>query len=82
MHPLTLFALEVSNDREREINAERLLAEQRRQLSDADDGRRLAVVRHPVALVLAALSRGSAAAVRRLDECVADDLGRALSPSD
>ena len=43
-------------------------------------GRRLAVARHPVALVLAALSRGSAAAVRRLDECVADDLGRALSP--
>ena len=80
MHPLTLYALEVSEDREREINAERLLAEQRRLLSDPDNGRRLAVVRHPVALVLAALSRGSAAAVRRLDECVADDLGRALSP--
>ena len=82
MHPLTLYALEVTKDRDREINAERLLAEQRRQLSDADDGRRLAVVRHPVALVLAALSRGSAAAVRRLDECVADDLGRAISPSE
>ena len=82
MHPITLYALEVSKDREREINAERLLAEQRRQLSDLDDGRRLTAVRHPVALVLAALSRGSAAAVRRLDECVADDLGRALSPSE
>ena len=30
MHPLTLYALEVTKDREREINAERLLAEQRR----------------------------------------------------
>ena len=39
-------------------------------------------VRRAMALGLAALSRGSAAAVRRLDECVADDLGRALAPSE
>jgi hypothetical protein len=82
MHPLTLYALEVTRDRDREINAERLLAEQRRALSDPDAGRRLSGLRHPVAVVLAAFSRGSAAAVRRLDECVADDLGRALSPSE
>jgi hypothetical protein len=82
MHPLTLYAFELSKDREREINADRLLAEQRRSLSEPDDGRRLTGLRHPMALVLAALSRGSAAAVRRLDECVADDLGRALAPSD
>jgi hypothetical protein len=84
MHPLTLYALELARDREREINAEHLLAEQRRTLagSDPEDGRRLTVVRHPVAVVLAAFSRGSAAAVRRLDDCVADDLGRALARTD
>ena len=62
MHPLTLYALEVTKDRDREINAERLLAEQRRALSDPDAGRRLSGLRHPVAVVLAAFSRGSAAA--------------------
>lgn len=30
---------------------------------------------------LALVSRGSTAAVRRLDDCVADDLNQALSPS-
>ena len=84
MHPLTLYAFELARDRERQINAEHLLAEQRRSLagSDQDGGRRLTLVRHPVAVVLAALSRGSAAAVRRLDECVADDLGRSLAPTE
>jgi hypothetical protein len=82
MHPLTLYAFEISRDREREINTERLLAEHRRSLREPDDGPRLTGLRHPVALVLAAFSRGSAAAVRRLDECVADDLGRALAPSE
>jgi hypothetical protein len=37
-------------------------------------------LRRPAALLLAAVSRGSAAATRRLDECVADELGRALAP--
>jgi hypothetical protein len=84
MHPLTIYALELARDREREINAEQLLAEQRRSLagSDPDGGQRLTAVRHPVAIVLAAFSRGSAAAVRRLDDCVADDLGRSLAPSE
>jgi len=84
MHPLTIYALELARDREREINAEHLLANQRREIagSDPDDGHRLTVVRHPVAVVLAAFSRGSAAAVRRLDDCVADDLGRALAQTD
>jgi hypothetical protein len=84
MHYLTIYALELARDREREINAEHLLAEQRRSLADSDQdgGRRLTVVRHPVALVLAAFSRGSAAAVRRLDDCVADDLGRSLAPTE
>ena len=39
-------------------------------------------LRRPVARLLAALSRGSAAAVRRLDDCIADDLGRSLAPSE
>jgi hypothetical protein len=83
MHPLTLYALELARDRDREINAEHILSKQRLMLADEnDDGRRLATVRHPVALVLAAFSRGSAAAARRLDECVADDLGRALAPTE
>ena len=84
MHPLTIYALELARDRNREINAEHLLAEQRRSLagSDEDGGPRLTLVRHPVAVVLAAFSRGSAAAVRRLDECVADDLGRSLAPTE
>jgi hypothetical protein len=34
-----------------------------------------------MAVALAALSRGSAAAARRLDECVADDLGASLATS-
>ena len=84
MHPLIIYALELARDREREINVERLLAEQRRSLagSDQEGGGRLTLVRHPVAVVLAAFSRGSAAAVRRLDECVADDLGRSLAPTE
>jgi hypothetical protein len=84
MHPLTLYAFELARDREREMNAEHLLAEQRRSLagSDQDGSGGLAVVRHPIAVVLAAFSRGSAAAVRRLDECVADDLGRSLAPTE
>ena len=84
MHPLTLYAFELARDREREMNAEHLLAEQRRSLADSDQdgGGRLTLVRHPVAVVLAAFSRGSAAAVRRLDECVADDLGRSLAPTE
>ena len=36
-------------------------------------------LRRPMAVALAAVSRGSAAAVRRLDDCVADDLGRSLA---
>jgi hypothetical protein len=74
MHPWTLYALEVSKDRERELNLRRLLAEGRAERTD-----RPSRLRRPAARVLAALSRGSAAAVRRLDDCVADDLGRSLS---
>lgn len=39
-------------------------------------------VRRSLAQGLAAFSRGSAAVVRRLDSCIADDLGRALAPTE
>jgi hypothetical protein len=77
MHPWTLYALEVSRDREREIRHRFLLA----QAAD-DRTSHPSPLRRPVARILAALSRGSAAAVRRLDDCVADDLGRSLAPSE
>lgn len=39
-------------------------------------------LRRLAAQLLAAVSRGSAAIVRRLDACVADDLGRTLAPAE
>ena len=39
-------------------------------------------VRRRLAVALARVSRASAAGVRRLDACLADDLGRALAPGD
>jgi hypothetical protein len=77
MHPWTLYALEVSRDRDHEIR-NRLLLEEAADDHTGHPSR----LRRPIALVLAALSRGSAAAVRRLDDCIADDLGRSLAPSE
>ena len=39
-------------------------------------------VRRSLAQALAAVTRGSASAVRRLDSCIADDLGRTLAPTE
>ena len=79
MHPLFMYSQAVQRDRVHELETEehRLLAELR--AARAGETSR---VRRSVALLCAALSRGSAAAVRRLDECVADDLGRALASSE
>ena len=74
MHPWTMYALEVSRDRERELRIQRFVAEGRAELPSGRSR-----LRRPVALGLAGLSRLSAAAVRRLDDCVADDLGRSLT---
>jgi hypothetical protein len=74
MHPWTLYALEISRDRQRDIELDRLFAEAR-----AAQPSRPSRFRRPAAVVFAALSRGSAAAARRLDDCVADDLGRSLA---
>jgi hypothetical protein len=91
MRPDTFLANELADIRVRDG----LRAEERyRLLAAADDARprrrsrfvRLSVrrpaIRRPVALVLAALSRRTAAVVRLLDDCVFEDLGRSLSPND
>ena len=77
MHPWTLYALEVARDRERELQYDWQVAEARAAQTPTPSR-----LRRPVALGLAALSRGTAAAVRRLDDCVADDLDRALAPAE
>jgi hypothetical protein len=77
MHPWSMYALEVMRDREREHQYDWLAAELR-----AGQTSKPSRLRRPVARGLAALSRGTAAAVRRLDDCVADDLGRALAPAE
>jgi len=59
-----------------------LRAYEERQLVALATERRLprgSFVRRPAALVLAAFSRRTAAVVRRLDECVAEDLGRTMA---
>jgi len=79
MHPLALylFLLEQDRDQARALEQRRLLDEARADLAE-----RPSRIRRSIALVLASLSRASAWAVRRLDECVADDLGRALAPAE
>ena len=77
MHSWSIYALEIARDRERE-------ARQAHLVSEVMSGRpaRPSRLRRSAALALAALSRGSAFVVRRLDDCVADDLGRALAPTE
>ena len=77
MHPWTLYALEIAHDRDREARQHRLAVQAREGQPE-----RPSRLHRSAALGLAALSRGSAAAVRRLDDCVADDLGRALATTE
>jgi hypothetical protein len=74
MHPWTLYALEISRDRKRDLYLDRLIAE-----APTPRPNRWSRIRHPAAVAFAALSRGSASAARRLDDCVADDLSRSLA---
>jgi hypothetical protein len=76
MHPWTLYALEVSRDRDRDVRLRYLLKD-----AQPDTGSHRSRLRRPVARIFAALSRASAAAARRLDDCVADDLGRSMTLS-
>lgn len=61
-------------------------AEERVRVARLLDGtaptRRPGPIRHAAAIALAAVSRGSAVAVRRLDACLGDDLGRQLAAAD
>ena len=78
MHYVYSFlALELANDRERE-------ARDHRRVAFAADGlpERPSVARRALAQGLAAVSRGSASAVRQLDDVVADDLRRTLAPGE
>jgi hypothetical protein len=79
MNPYIFQAFEATREREldRDLAHFRLMVEMR-----AADEPRQSRVRRLAALGLAAVSRGSAAAVRRLDDCVADDLGRSLAPTE
>lgn len=51
-------------------------------LATEDRPTRRSIVRRPAALLLATMSRRTAAIVRKLDECVAEDLVRALAPTE
>jgi hypothetical protein len=71
------FALDIARQRTKEAERRWLEASLARSApSRASRLRRLA------ARLLASVSRGFASVVRRLDECVADDLGRALAPAE
>lgn len=83
MHPWIIYANEISRDRERRLtqlpfDEERWLLAQ----SDALTETRSWHLRRRVAQGLALTSRATATVVRRLDECVADDLGRSLAPTE
>ena len=84
MHPFILYAQEVSRDRERRMTQLALLDEERRALRQSNPlpEPRPMRIRRTIALGLAMASRATASAVRRLDECVADDLGRSLAPTE
>ena len=72
-HYYTYLALDMANERAREAELLRKVAEARAGMPT-----RPGVVRRGLANSLALVTRGSAAAVRRLDDCVADDLTEAL----
>ena len=72
----SLMALDVARERSREAEESWLAASIIRAGSSGPRG-----IRRPVARILAAVSRGSASAVGRLDTRVADDLRRTLAPA-
>ncbi len=79
MNPYIFQALMATREQEldRDLEHFRLMVEIR-----AIQERRPSRVRRLAALGLASVSRGTAVAVRRLDDCVADDLGRSLAPTE
>jgi len=77
MQPYTFLALDIARERAEWADRHRLAAIARGDIADRPwwPSRALA---HGFAVI----SRGSAWATRRLDECVADDLGRRLTATD
>jgi len=85
MHYLySYLALDLANDRVNDVFSLEFRqtgeARNARQAAELAASERSSIGRRALARGLAAVSRGSAAAVRRLDDVVADDLGRALAP--
>jgi hypothetical protein len=72
-----ILALDIARERSAEAERNYLAS----QLAAAVPAR-TSSVRRLAARLIAAFSRGSASIVRRLDECVADDLGRELAPAE
>ncbi|HET8786944.1 MAG TPA: hypothetical protein VFM38_15020 [Candidatus Limnocylindrales bacterium] len=72
-----MLALDLANDRAREARELRLA-----QLARESRTEQPSVVRRGLARATAAVSLGAASMTRRLDECVADDLGRTLAAAD
>ena len=81
MFPYTMLAPDLAEHRtrelERSLHHQRLVAKAR-----ADRPARRSMVRRPAAQVVAIFSLAAAGVVRHLDECVADDLGRSLAPTE
>jgi hypothetical protein len=77
-HQLYAFlALDLARQRAEEANRDHLAS-----LFLVDQPSITTNVRRSVAQALAAVSRGSASAVRRLDSCIADDLARTLASTE
>ena len=72
-----MLALDLANDRVREAREQRLA-----QLARESRTEEPSVFRRGLARATAAVSLGAASMTRRLDECVADDLGRTLAAAD
>lgn len=77
MHALSFF-LAMDIDRERRLAAAHRSLERRVR---GTRGSRRSAVRRQLAIALAAVSRSSAVAVRRLDACLADELVGRLASS-
>lgn len=77
IYAYAFLAFDIANERVREADRHRFAAMAiNDRASSASRARRL------MARILASISRGSAAVVRRLDHGIADDLGRALAPTE
>lgn len=83
-----ILALDLANDRSREVEELRLARLARQNLTDGaeydwlPDGNDRSAFRRGLARATAAISLGAAAATRRLDERKADDLSRRLALAD